>query len=181
MSSDDQRIGVDEFLSHARPVDVDQLDTSLAAPWSRDVGLASLRSATYGVMDVVITHGNTVQFGHDTVIAEQMQPEDGGRVMAIDVAELGWPPIKAKGAALAKFNPHKLASVDKVLMAEWSVEVYQADSEWAAAAGFDGDDVDAMIAAMDDQDESIFGGDSDSDGGGMVTCPNCGVVVPGGS
>ena len=91
MSSDDQRISVDEFLSHARPVAVDTLDATTAhAPWSRDVGLASLRSATYGVVDIVLTHGNVVYFGHDTVIAEQMQPEDAGTVLAIDVAELGW-------------------------------------------------------------------------------------------
>ncbi len=177
MSSDDQRIGVDDLLAHAEPVPVDSLDISLHAPWSRDVGLASLRSAVYGV-DIILTHRDKVVFGHDAVVAEQMQPEDGGRVLAIDTAKLGWTETRTKGWALAKFNPHRLASVAKPVMAEWSIEVFQEDPDLAAAAGFDGDDIDAMLQAIDDEDAEVLGAASEGDGG--FECPNCGVVVPSG-
>ena len=178
VSSDDQRVSTDELLALAQPVHVDTLETWGEAPWSQDVGTASVRSDIIGQVSLILTHGPVCLWGEDTVTAERLLDTDGGMVPAVDLAAAGFSRTKAEAVAVSLFLQSKRATVDDVLMAEVAVRVFQEDEMLAAAAGFDGDDVDAMIerinadaeAGLFDDDE-VFGA-----AGRSVECPSCGAV-----
>lgn len=175
MSSDDQRISTEELLSMAEAVHVDTLTRWSGDPWQADVGQRAVQSQVFGQIGLVLTHGTEVLYGGDLVDAQRHQPDDGGRVPVVDLAKAGFTRGKAEAAALALWTNHRNATVDDVMLAELVTSLIESEQEALAAAGWDGDDVDALIAKIERDDPPDSFGDIDPDSFNLAsTCPKCG-------
>ena len=149
MSSDDQRIGTQELLDHAKPVHVDTLTPWDQDPYQPDVGHAAVMSGEFGQGTLVLTHGTTVVFGSAAVDAQRHQPDDDGTVPAVDLAELGWSMQTAQRFATGLWTAAKSATTDEALLAELLTGWASEDMALLDGTGFDGDDLDALLEGLD--------------------------------
>lgn len=149
MSSDDQRISTDQLLDMAKPVHVDTLTRWEQSPWTGDVGLRSLQSTVFGQTGLVFTHGDTVLYGDDTVDAQRHQPDDDGFVPVVDLAQAGFNRQKAEAFVLAIWTNHRRTVPDHTILAELVTELYQYDHDVSIAAGWDADELDALLTMLD--------------------------------
>ena len=149
MSSDDQRVSTDELLALAQPVHVDQLDTTaFASPWAGDVGSRAVQSATFGNLELILTHGDVVLHGADRVEAERFEGRDGGTVPVVDLAAHGFSRQAAEAAVLSIRTHYDRDRADPVMLAELVTGLAQIEPEATVAAGWDGDSLDTLLDAV---------------------------------
>jgi CelD/BcsL family acetyltransferase involved in cellulose biosynthesis len=102
----------------------------------------------FGQLSVVLAHGPLVLLGQDIVDAQRHQPDDDGFVPVVDLAAAGWDLHRAQAAALALWTNYRHSTVDDPLLAELVVSIHEQDSDLTGAAGWDGDDIDALILSI---------------------------------
>ena len=174
MSSDDARLDTERLLELAVPTHVDNLTRWDGDPWQSDVGSAAAHSSRLGQTRLVLTHGGMVVYGGAVVDAQRHQPDDGGMVPAVDLAAAGFSLVEAQAAALSMMTADRAALIDRPLLAELTIGLHEAGGGLLEAAGWDGDDIDGVLADIerdDDEADDPIGGPAKD-----VRCPDCGSV-----
>lgn len=150
-TSDDQptdRVTTDLLASLQRTVNVDQLAVWPGDPFQHDIGAATVRDATFGKLRLPVVIDGQVVYAADLVEAERCDPKDQGMVRVLDLTPLGWAPRKAHAWAVGQMTADREATADDVLLAELLIDLHQTDRALAEAAGWDGDDLDALLERM---------------------------------
>ena len=177
MSSDDQRITTDQLQTLIRVATVDELERWDEAPWgSYDIGQQTIRDTVFGKLTLPVIHNGKVRLGSRVVDGERIEPKDGGRILVIDLDPLGWSEQRAKAAVLGEMLGEREATIDEVLLGELVTDIASYDLSLTEAAGMDGDDIDALLEALN-SDPSDFDDDGHGSGERTVTCPDCGALV----
>ncbi|MEM9467971.1 MAG: site-specific DNA-methyltransferase [Actinomycetota bacterium] len=154
MSSDDRptdRISPELLASLQRETHVDTLTRWDGEPWDHDIGAATIRDSVFGKLRLPIVHSGEVIHGTDIVEAERVDPKDDGRVLVIDLTDTGWPIEKARAWALGQMTADQTATRDDHLLAELVLELRAENVAWTDAAGWAGDDIDELLASLQDQ------------------------------
>lgn len=156
MSSDEKRITPDELNELAETRDITTLTLWEEDPYGAgDIGAETVAQARLGQTEHVLVHGDLVLWGGVMVAAEHHQPLNGGTVSVIDVAAKGWSLSEAKAEVLRRFKRTADIMVDANLLAELVTQLHAEDAALLAAVGWDGDDIDALIAQIERQDEPV--------------------------
>ncbi len=178
MSSDDvatTRLSTEMMARCIRRAHVDELARWTEAPWiDYDIGAQTVRDGVFGKLALPVVHDGEVLYHPRIVEAERMEPKDNGELMVLDLSPLGWPRNRALAAVLGEDTAEATRSVDRALLAELVTGIAQEDLSLLEAAGWDGDQVDDIIAELDADDEGLFGDDDDR------CCPHCGLPLSGG-
>lgn len=188
-SSDDQptdRVSTELLERLQRTCHVDELAAWPGDPFQHDVGAATVRDGAFGKLRLAVVVDGQVVYGADVVEAERVEPRDGGMVRVLDLTSLGWSARKAHAWAVGQMTADRQALVDEVQLAELLIDLHQNDAALAVAAGWDGDDLDALLRRIEEDNPGTFGdgeppagepGGAGGDGGGdlvLVSCPECG-------
>lgn len=175
MSSDDKRISTEQLLDLAEKVHVNDLTRWEGDPFQTDIGQRTLQTAVFGQTGLVLTWQGEIVYGADTVDAQRHQPDDAGYVPVVDLAKAGYSREMAQAAALAVWTNHRQAVPDYAMLAELVTGLHQWDHEVTEIAGWDGDDIDALLEAVDNLDDPPdFGDDAGFPGSDVMRCPHCG-------
>lgn len=151
MSSDDapMRISTDNLDDLLVNVHVDDLSFWDADPFAHDIGAATVRNAAFGHVRIPLVHDGEVLWGGALVEAERMEPRDDGRIRVLDLSAAGWSRERAIAAALGEITAERTAVADDVSLAELLIEIREHDETLTSAAGWDGDDIDALLEQIE--------------------------------
>lgn len=148
VSSDDRdsrALTPQQVMDRVTMVDVDDL-TLWEGPFEVDVGQAHLFAEHFGSLRIALVKDGQVVYGQDAVQAERQAQRFGGRILAIDVSDLGWTDLRAAAVAVGLTRLDQSARVDHATMADMLMRIRAEDAALLEGAGYTDDDLDDLIA-----------------------------------
>lgn len=147
-SSDDGagRITPDLLREMLVEQDVAGLARSERDAWTGNTALAGRMAGEFGTVTIPIVDGGQVLYGWEYVQAEQQHPTFGGKLLTLDITNLGWPAERVWALVTGLRRQAETTTVDHELLAELLTEINEGGhSAWLEAAGWEQEHLDALL------------------------------------
>lgn len=132
--------------------------TTWAGPYQGDVGAAHTYLGTFGQWQVPVVVDGRVVYGQEYVEAERHDPHFAGNMAVLDLSDLGWSEEMVVGAVLGLHRQAQLQSIDQEMLVSLLTDLHASDERILTGAGYDRDDIDAIIAQLERDQQPLDGG-----------------------